>query len=114
MADNIKFLDKEMQKAQSHAADARRQAETERNKAGQYDPATQQGDVDYHNQQAERFDEQAQAYEDELKDLEPRKQQVEARITELRSQRETIEREMVDKITAIDRELSDISGSLTI
>lgn len=114
MQDSVKFYDKEIQKAQANAQGARQQAEAERGKAAQYDDATQPGQKDFHFQQADLFDQRAQEFEQAIPELESQKAQTEARINELKAERETINREVVEKTREIDKELARLQGSMTI
>ena len=114
MDDNIKYIEKQIEKNRIEAEAMRRQAEVERNKASQYSEPDQDGDRIYHTQQAEQLDSKADQYEAEANTLEPKKAQIEARINELKTQRETINREALDKTLAIDKELAQIQGSMTI
>jgi chromosome segregation ATPase len=114
MQDNLKYLEKEIQKAQSNAQGARQQAEAERFRASQYESEHREGDSTLHMQGAEVLEQRANEHDSELQQLEARKAQVEARIAELKTQRETLNRETLDKVMAIDKELAALQGSLTI
>lgn len=113
MQDNLRYLEKEMQRAQDNAKGAHQQADLERNKADQYDEA-HQSDKDYHQQQARQFDDQAEALENEAQQLQAKKVQVEARVAELKTERETLNRETLARITAIDNELISLQGSMSV
>ena len=114
MQESVKFYDKEIQKAQANAQGARQQAEAERGKASQYDEETQPGQKDFHFQQADLFDQRAQEFEQSIPELESQKAQTEAKIAELKTERETINRETLEKTIAIDKELARLQGSMSI
>ena len=114
MQDNLKYLEKEIQKAQSNAQGARQQAEAERFRAAQYESDHREGDSTIHMQGAEVLEQRANELDNELQQLEARRAQVEARVTELKAQRETLNRETLEKVTAIDKELAALQGSMTI
>lgn len=114
MQDNLKSIQRQIDRDHENAATARQQAEAERAKANMYDTEGRIGDKDFHQQQAQQFDDQAEQLENEASELEPKKAEMEARIAELKTQRETINRETLEKITAIDKELVSLQGSMTI
>jgi len=113
MQESIRFYEKEIEKAQANAHGARQQAEAERAKAAQYDDATQPGQKDFHFQQADMLDQRAQEFEQAIPDLESQIAKTEARINELKTERETINRETLEKTIAIDKELAQLQGSMT-
>lgn len=114
MQDNLKYIQKQIEKDQIEAQSNRRQADAERNKASIYDTEGRLGDKDLHEQQAKQLDDKADQLDAEIKALEPKKAKIEARIAELKGQRETLNRETLEKITAIDKELVALQGSMTI
>lgn len=114
MDDNIKYLQHQSDRNRADAAAARQQAQTMRDTTAQYDPDTQQGDIDYHYQQAEIFDRRAQELEDAADAMDSKQAEVQGRIDDLKAERERINRETVDRTLAIDKELASLQGSMTI
>ncbi|MDB5162643.1 MAG: hypothetical protein JWO54_309 [Candidatus Saccharibacteria bacterium] len=114
MDDNVKYIDKQIEKNHIEARAAQQRAIAERNQADQYTEETESGKRDYHLQQAERFDQDADQHEAEAAALEPKKAQIEARIGELKAERERINRETLDRTIAIDKELARLQGSMTL
>ena len=114
MQDNLKFIEKELDKKQAEATAARRQAETERQKASMYDNDVSPGNSDVHANQAKKYDEQADQLEDEIQAMQPKKDEIISKVTQLKAEREKINREVVDKTYAIDKELERLLGGLTI
>lgn len=108
MQDNLKFTEKQIQKNRIDAKAARRQAELERNKSTQFNTPEQQADRNYHYEQARQFDIKADQLQTEADALEPKKVEIEARINELKAERETINRETLDRTIEIDKELARI------
>ena len=113
MEDNIKYIDKQIENHHIEAQAAQQRAVAERNQADQYTEESVLGQRDYHLQQAERFDQEADEHEAAAKALEPKKVQIEARIAELKAEREKINRETLDRTIAIDKELARLQGSMT-
>jgi len=111
MEDNLHYIEKQIEKNRNEAQAAQRQAVSERGQADRYTAPGQEGDRDYHLQQAERFDQQADEHEAAANALEPKKVEVEARITELKAERERINRETLDRTIAIDKELAHLQGN---
>ena len=114
MQDNLKWIEKQIENNRIEAANFRQQSQAERGRAVQFDPETQQGDINFHNQQADELDDRADKLEEEAKALEPKKVEIEARVAELKTERERINRETVDRTLAIDKELARLQGSMTI
>jgi len=114
MSDSLKQIMNQIEKIQINTQAIRQQAQTERDLANRIGSEARPDEKDYHNLQAEKFDAQAQQFDTELEQLEARRTEVEARINELKEQRETLNRETLEKVTAIDKELTDLQGSLII
>lgn len=108
MQDNLRFIQKQIEKNRIEAEAARRQATIEINLANGYTDPEQQGDKDYHNTQAIRFEAKANQLEGEADELEPKKLEIESRINELKAERETINRQTLDRTVEIDKELARI------
>lgn len=114
MEDNIKYIEKQIEKNRIEAQTARRQADIIRTQAIQYTTDGQDANNSQYLVQAQVFEQKAEQLEAEADRLEPKKAQIEARITELKTERETINRETLDRTLAIDKELARIQGSMTI
>ena len=114
MPDSLRYIAKQIDRDQINAQTARQQAQTERDQTGRDEAAGRESDKDYHNQQAQQFDDRADQLEAEAQQLESQKAEVEARVNELKTQRETLNRETLEKIMAIDKELAQLQGGLTI
>ena len=114
MPQDRRYLEKEILKAESNAKGIRVQAELERDKAEQYDPETQRSQREYHEQQAEILDQRAEEIEATIPELRSKKAETENRIAELKAQREAINREALEKVTAIDKELDSLQAGITI
>lgn len=114
MPEDRRYLEKEILKAESKAKSARVQAEVERDKANSYNPETEQSQRAYHQQQAEVLEQRAEEFEGAIPALQSQKAETENRIAELKAQRETIQREALEKVTAIDKELDGLQAGLTI
>lgn len=108
MEDNIRFIQKQIDKNRANAQATRRQAEVERNKANGYSGMEQQDDRNLHNNQAQQLDEKANQLEADADALEPKKAEIEARINELKAERNTINRQTLDRTVEIDKELARI------
>lgn len=108
MQDNLRFIQKQIEKNRIEAEAAQRQARIERNLADDYSEPDQQGDKGYHNNQALRFEEKANQLEAEANALEPKKVEIEAKIAQLQAERETINRQTLDRTVEIDKELARI------
>jgi vacuolar-type H+-ATPase subunit I/STV1 len=113
MEDNMRYIEKQIDKNRIEAQAVRRQAVAERNQADRYTEGGQESQRDGHSQQAILFDVKAEQLEDEADALEPKKAEIEARINELKTERETINRETVDRTLAIDKELARLGGRMT-
>jgi chromosome segregation ATPase len=106
MADqNITQIERQIRKLMDDAADLRRQAQTERDRANQTDQA------EYHNNQAMNLDQRADELESQVPEMESQKNTMQQRLEELRQEKERIDRETSDKLMAIEREANQISGS---
>ena len=114
MEDNIKYVEKQIEKNRIEAQAIRRQADVARNQAIQYNAEGQETDNSYYLVQAQGFEQKAEQLEAEASRLEPKKAQIEVRISELKTERETINRETVNRTLAIDKELARIQGNMTI
>jgi predicted RNase H-like nuclease (RuvC/YqgF family) len=112
MVDNLRTIQKQVDGKTAEAAAARKQADAERNKASIYDTEARLGDKDFHQQQATNFDQKAEQLEAEAEALKPKLDEVQKRVADLKIQRDTINREAVDKTFAIDRELDQLQGGL--
>jgi predicted RNase H-like nuclease (RuvC/YqgF family) len=112
MVDNLKTIQKQVDGKTVEAATARQQADAERTKASIYDTDARLGDKNFHEQQATNFDLKAQQLEAEAEALKPKLAETQSRITELKTQRETINRETLNQTVAIDRELDQLQGGL--
>lgn len=108
MQDNLRFIQKQIEKNRIEAEAARRQATIEINLANGYAEPDQQTDKDYHNTQALRFEAKANELEGEADALEPKKIEIESRINELKSERDAINRQTLDRTVEIDKELTRI------
>ena len=108
MQDNLKFIQKQIEKNRIEAEAARRQATIEISLANGYTDPNQQNDKDYHNTQALRFEAKANELEGEADALEPKKVEIELRINELKTERDTINRQTLDRTVEIDKELARI------
>lgn len=108
MQDNLKFIQKQIDKHQAEAQAARRQAEVVRNQANGYSEPDQQGNRDLYNTQAQQLEEKANQHDAEAEALEAKKVEIQARIDELKAERETINRETLDRTVEIDKELARI------
>ena len=108
MQDNLRFIQKQIEKNRIEAEAARRQAQAERNQAGRYTEPDQQSNKGIHDAQALRFEEKANRLEDEADALEPKKVEIESRINELKTERDAINRQTLDRTVEIDKELAQI------
>jgi hypothetical protein len=108
MEDNLRYIQKQIDKNRDEAKATLRLAVAERSQADSYIAEHEQGERDRHLIQAERYDQQADEYEAAAQALEPKKAQIEARIAELKAERDTINRQTLDRTIAIDRELEEI------
>ena len=102
---NITQIDRQIRKNAEDAADLRRQAQTERDRARQTEQA------DFHDNEARRLEERAEALEAENPQLESQRADAEQRANDLQQQREQINRELTDKLATIDKEIERIRGS---
>ncbi|MES2630587.1 MAG: hypothetical protein V4611_01385 [Patescibacteria group bacterium] len=114
MADTINDLEKQTLNVQAKAEAAREQAQMERNRANQFNQPEDQGNREAHNRQADLLDQRAVVFDNELRDIEAKREQVIGRINDLKAQRQVLNQEMTDKIAAIDNELTQIQGSSSI
>ena len=108
MENNLRYIQKQIDKHRAEALAAQRFAVAERNQADSYIAEHEQGERDRHLIQAERYDQEADQHEAEAQALEPKKAQLETRVNELKAERETINRQTLDRTIAIDRELEEI------
>lgn len=114
MEDNIKYIQKQIEKNQIEAVAARRQANIMRNQAIEHTTEGQENDNSYYLVQAQSLEQNAEQLEAEANRLGPKKVEIEARIADLKSERETINRETVNRTLVIDKELARIQGNMTI
>ena len=108
MDNNLRYIQKQIDRNRDEAKATQRLAVAERSQADGYIAEHEQGERDRHLIQAERYDQQADEYEAAAQALEPKKAQLEARVNELKAERETINRQTLDRTIAIDRELEEI------
>jgi len=108
MDNNLRYIQKQIDKHRAEAQAAQRLAVAERSQADGYVAEHEQGERDRHLIQAERYDQEADQHEAEAQALEPKKAQLEARVIELKAERDTINRQVLDRTIAIDRELAEI------
>ena len=114
MDDNLRHIDHEIDKRHAEAETARRQAVSERSIALSYSGEGQESEQALRNQTAESLDAKADKMDQEAAELEKKKEQIVAKINELKAEREKINRETVDRTYAIDKELASLSGGMTI
>jgi len=108
MDNNLRYIQKQIDKHHAEAIATQRLAVAERSQADSFIAEHEQGERDRHLIQAERYDQQADEHEAAAEALEPKKAQIEARIAELKAERDTINRQTLDRTIAIDRELEEI------
>ena len=108
MENNLRYIQKQIDKNRAEAKAAQRLAIAERSQADSFIAENELGERDRHLMQAERYDEEADQREAEAQALEPKKAQLEARVNELKAERDTINRQALDRTIAIDRELQEI------
>jgi|GEM_PF-6170654 len=108
MDNNLRYIQKEIDRNRAEAVATQRLAVAERSQADGYIAENEQGERDRHLQQAERYDQEADQYEAAANALEPKKAQLEARVNELKAERDTINRQALDRTMQIDRELQEI------
>ena len=108
MDNNLRYIQKQIDKSRAEAVAAQRLAVAERSQADGYVAEHEQGERDRHLIQAERYDQEADQHEAEAQALEPKKAQLEARVIELKAERDAINRQVLDRTVAIDRELAEI------
>ena len=108
MDNNLRYIQKQIDKHRAEALAAQRFAVAERNQADGYIAEHELGERDRHLMQAERYDQEADQHEAEAQALEPKKAQLEARVIELKAERDTINRQALDRTMAIDKELAEI------
>lgn len=106
---DLTHINKQMQRDDVIATDARRQADTYRMNAEQNRARGQS--PDYYEQEAARLDDQASDAEDEKNKLQAEKEQIEKQINELQTQRTQAEQEYSSKLSQIDSELARLRGS---
>jgi len=108
MDNNLRYIQKQIDKHRAEAQAAQRLAVAERSQADGYIAEHEQGERDRHLIQAERYDQEADQHEAEAQALEPKIAQLEARVIELKAERDTINRQVLDRTMAIDKELAEI------
>ena len=108
MDNNLRYIQKQIDKHRAEAQAAQRLAVAERSQADGYVAEHEQGERDRHLIQAERYDQEADQHEAEAQALEPKIAQLEARVIELKAERDTINRQVLDRTMAIDKELQEI------
>jgi chromosome segregation ATPase len=108
MDNNLRYIQKQIDKHQAEARAAQRLAVAERSQADSYIAESELGERDRHLMQAERYDQEADRHEAEAQALEPKKAELEARVNELKAERDTINRQVLDRTMAIDKELEGI------
>jgi vacuolar-type H+-ATPase subunit I/STV1 len=80
----------------------------------QYTAEGQEANNSHYLVEAQSFVQKAEQLEAENNALEPKKVEIQARVAELKTERETINRETVERTLAIDKELARLQGSMTI
>ena len=108
MDNNLRYIQKQIDKHRAEAQATQRLAVAERSQADGYVAEHEQGERDRHLIQAERYDQEADQHEAEAQALEPKIAQLEARVIELKAERDTINRQVLDRTMAIDKELAEI------
>lgn len=110
MAD-LSHISKQIHSDQARIDEARRQADNRRMMADQKRQEGSANSPDYYEQEALRFDQQANELEDEIEQLTTEKERAEQRIADLEAQKAQISQEHNTRIAQIDKELNDLRGS---
>lgn len=108
---DLSHIQRQIQNDQIKTDDFRKQAANEQRLAKQYQDRGTGGEATFHEQEAARMNEKANAMEEEAKQLQSEKEQQEQRLKDLQQQRETLNNNYNAELKALDREIAQVRGS---
>lgn len=108
---DLSHINKQLQGHKVDIEYARRQVNNQRMMADQMHRDGDLSRANYYEQEADRFERQATELEDEMDELQTAKERTEKRIAELVDQRGRVNAEHTDRLSQIDRELTQLRGS---
>lgn len=111
MQNDLAHITKQIQANTVNIEEARRQAQNQRMLANQHRGEEGVNAPDYYEQQAQQLEAKADGLQDQIEQLNIEKEHIEQRIHELEQQREQVNQEYDDRLTQIDKELTQLRGS---
>lgn len=110
MADDIRHINKQIQKDQVNAEEARRRAQNERIRAQQLSSADADGRSAFHDAAAIKLEQDADELEDEALKLQQERERLEQQVADLEQERSRLIQEHDQKIGQINKDIARLRG----
>ena len=110
MSDDIRHINKEIQKSQDKAQDARRRAGTERIRAQQYSSMDADGRSAFHDAAAMKYERDADELDDNVLRMEEERDRLEQQVTELEQEKSRLIQDHDQQIAQINKEIARLRG----